>query len=381
MQVRFEDVTMQFDNKKVLDQINFTLPSQELISFLGPSGCGKSTTLYLISGLLQATSGKIYFDDQDVTQWDPVKREVGLVFQNYALYPHMNVLDNIMFPLRMAKVPKEDRKGIAEKMAQLTHIEDQLDKFPRQLSGGQQQRVAISRALAKSPDILLMDEPLSNLDARLRVEMREEIRRIQQETGVTTVFVTHDQEEALSIADHVMVLNQGEIQQMSSPVELYQKPRNLFVAKFIGSPVINTFDRRSPSLNPVTNLLADQWQTLGIRPEHFTFSDPEHYLVKGQVDRVEQVGKDITYHVSNEEEGFVVSDLISTNYKAGDPIYLTADPDLILFFDKEGEGLSIDSKSISDRDISDENYSSLNQENSVPLDHSATPREGEMLGE
>mgnify|MGYP002723153616 FL=1 len=129
MQVRFEDVTMQFDNKKVLDQINFTLPSQELISFLGPSGCGKSTTLYLISGLLQATSGKIYFDDQDVTQWDPVKREVGLVFQNYALYPHMNVLDNIMFPLRMAKVPKEDRKGIAEKMAQLTHIEDQLDKF------------------------------------------------------------------------------------------------------------------------------------------------------------------------------------------------------------------------------------------------------------
>lgn len=193
MQVRFEDVTLTFDNNKtVLDNINFTLPSSELLSFLGPSGSGKSTTLYLISGLLSPTSGKIFFDGQEVTKMDPVKREVGLVFQNYALYPHMTVRENIMFPLKMAKMNKRARIERAEEMAKLTRIQDQLDKYPRQLSGGQQQRVAISRALAKKPKILLMDEPLSNLDARLRIEMREEIRRIQQETGITTVFVTHD---------------------------------------------------------------------------------------------------------------------------------------------------------------------------------------------
>ena len=341
MQVRFEDVTMRFNDKVVLDRINFTLPSQELISFLGPSGCGKSTTLYLISGLLEATSGHIYFDDQDVTKLDPVKREVGLVFQNYALYPHMTVLDNIMFPLKMAKVPKKERVETAKRMAELTHIADQLDKFPRQLSGGQQQRVAISRALSKSPDILLMDEPLSNLDARLRVEMREEIRRIQQETGVTTVFVTHDQEEALSIADHVMVLDKGEIQQMSDPVTLYRQPKNLFVAKFIGSPAINTFTKTSPALNPQASLAGLNWTTLGIRPEHFKFTQVGQHLIQGVISRIEQVGKDITFHVQADHEHFVVSDLNATQLQAGDQIYLTADLDHIQAFDAQGQAVSL----------------------------------------
>lgn len=331
MQVRFENVTMQFEDKKVLDNINFTLPSGELISFLGPSGCGKSTTLYLISGLLNATSGNIYFDDQDVTKLDPVKRGVGLVFQNYALYPHLTVLENIMFPLKMSKVPKAKRIEIAKEMAALTQIHDQLDKYPRQLSGGQQQRVAISRALAKSPSVLLMDEPLSNLDARLRIEMREEIRRIQKETGVTTVFVTHDQEEALSIADNVMVLNQGEIQQMTDPVSLYREPNNLFVAKFIGTPVINTFTKASPSLNKDSWLMNHEWQTLGIRSEHFRIGTLAEHLLSATVSRIEQVGKDMAIHCECDGETFIVSDL-DLDVPVGEQIFLTVEPQHLMFF-------------------------------------------------
>lgn len=340
MQVKFEDVTMKFEDNVVLDKINFTLPSHELISFLGPSGCGKSTTLYLISGLLNASSGKIYFDDQDVTKLDPVKREVGLVFQNYSLYPHMTVRDNIMFPLRMARMAKKDRIARAEEMASLTHIQDQLDKFPRQLSGGQQQRVAISRALAKSPEILLMDEPLSNLDARLRIEMREEIRRIQQETGITTVFVTHDQEEALSIADNVMVLEKGEIQQMTDPVTLYQEPANLFVARFIGSPVINSFQKSSAALNADHPVVGQEWHHLGVRSEDLELGAEQDHLLKAVVKRVEIVGKDVTVHCVWEDEEFVISDIPSL-VAEGDQVYLTVELDRILLFDSEGNRINM----------------------------------------
>lgn len=339
MQVRFEDVTLKFGDKTVLDKINFTLPSSELISFLGPSGSGKSTTLYLISGLLDATEGRIFFDDEDVTKLDPVKRGVGLVFQNYALYPHLTVLENIMFPLKMAKMPKKERIKVATEMAELTKIADQLDKYPRQLSGGQQQRVAISRALAKKPSILLMDEPLSNLDARLRIEMREEIRRIQKETGVTTVFVTHDQEEALSIADHVMVLNDGEIQQMTDPVTLYQDPSNLFIANFIGSPVINTFSKASKGFNRNHPFYTREWFHFGVRPEHLKLSTQEDYLLSATVERIEQVGKDITLHLINDTERFIVSDADITGISAGDVLYFSALEKHTLYFDQEGNRL------------------------------------------
>lgn len=340
MQVKFENVTMQFEDKKVLDNINFTLPSGELISFLGPSGCGKSTTLYLISGLLNPTSGNIYFDERDVTKLDPVKRGVGLVFQNYALYPHLTVLENIMFPLKMSKVPKIKRIEIAKEMAALTQIHDQLDKYPRQLSGGQQQRVAISRALAKSPSVLLMDEPLSNLDARLRIEMREEIRRIQKETGVTTVFVTHDQEEALSIADNVMVLNQGEIQQMTDPVTLYREPNNLFVAKFIGTPVINTFTKASAALNPNSWIMQQEWHTLGIRSEHFRIGTLAEHLISAIVTRVEHVGKDLAIHCEREGESFVVSDL-DLEVPIGEEIFLNVASQHLMFFNQMQERVGV----------------------------------------
>ncbi|MGL5886130.1 MAG: ABC transporter ATP-binding protein, partial [Bombilactobacillus sp.] len=244
MQVRFSHISLAFTpDKDTLHDLNFTINDGELVCLLGPSGGGKSTTLNLISGLLVPTKGNILFDNQDVTKMGPSERKIGMVFQNYSLYPHLTVENNIAFPLKIAHWKKADRLARAAKLAKLVHVEDQLQKNVNELSGGQQQRVAIARALAKDPNILLLDEPLSNLDARLRMEMREEIRRIQQETKITTVFVTHDQSEAMHISDSVMVLHNAQIQQYSKPNELYDHPANQFVASFIGDNPLNTFDR------------------------------------------------------------------------------------------------------------------------------------------
>ena len=217
MKVTIQNLTKCFGATTAVNDFSAVIESGELIALLGPSGCGKSTMLNMISGILPVTNGKIFFDDEDVTELSPEKRGVGLVFQNYALYPHMTVLENICFPLEIKKVKKEERVARAKEMAKLVHVETLLDRKPSQLSGGQQQRVAIARALVKHPRILLLDEPLSNLDARLRIEMREEIRRIQQETGITTIFVTHDQEEAMSISDHIILMKDGFLQQIARP--------------------------------------------------------------------------------------------------------------------------------------------------------------------
>ena len=240
MQVRIENLKKQFSEDVIaVNNVTATFESGKLIALLGPSGCGKSTMLNMLSGILAVSDGKIYFDDEDVTNVSPDKRGVGLVFQNYALYPHMTVLENICFPLKIKKVPKKERIEKAKQYAKMVHIDEYLDRLPKELSGGQQQRVAIARALVKEPKLLLLDEPLSNLDAKLRVEMREEIRRIQKESGVTTVFVTHDQEEATSISDYIMLMKLGVKQQFSATKEIYNNPANLFVADFIGNPTIN----------------------------------------------------------------------------------------------------------------------------------------------
>ncbi|MCR5067062.1 MAG: ABC transporter ATP-binding protein [Erysipelotrichaceae bacterium] len=239
MEVKIVDLVKRFDDVTAVNHVNATFESGKLIALLGPSGCGKSTMLNMLSGILAVSEGKIYFDGVDVTDVSPDKREVGLVFQNYALYPHMTVLENICFPLKIKKVPKKERIEKAKEYARMVHIDDYLNRLPKELSGGQQQRVAIARALVKQPKLLLLDEPLSNLDAKLRVEMREEIRRIQRESGVTTVFVTHDQEEATSISDYIMLMKLGVQQQFSRTRDLYNNPANLFVADFIGNPTIN----------------------------------------------------------------------------------------------------------------------------------------------
>ncbi len=234
-------------NEEVVAVNNFTfeIPDGKLIGLLGPSGCGKSTTLYMISGLQKPTSGQIFFGEDDVTELAPEKRGVGLVFQNYALYPHMTVMQNILFPLQNLKgedkLSKQEMFDRAHEAARLVQIDDLMARKPSELSGGQQQRVAIARALVKMPRVLLLDEPLSNLDARLRLQTREEIKRIQRETGITTIFVTHDQEEAMSISDMIVVMKLGVVQQIGKPQEVYDNPTNLFVAKFLGTPPINVF--------------------------------------------------------------------------------------------------------------------------------------------
>ena len=288
MKVVLENVTKIFPprNKReqefmAVNNFTFTVPDGKLSGLLGPSGCGKSTTLYMISGLQKVSGGKIYFGDNEVTNLPAESRGVGLVFQNYALYPHLTVKQNILFPLQNLKgadkLSKQEMLERAYQAAKLVQIDELMERKPNALSGGQQQRVAIARALVKMPGVLLLDEPLSNLDARLRLQTREEIRRIQKETGITTIFVTHDQEEAMSISDMIVVMKDGEIQQVGKPQDVYDNPTNLFVAKFLGTPPINVFNGEvkggklyigDEDVLDVDGV-ADQPVTVGIRPEGF----------------------------------------------------------------------------------------------------------------
>ena len=283
MKITIEHLTKQYGDFKAVDDLNLEIQDGELVGLLGPSGCGKSTTLFMLSGLTEPSGGRILFGDNDVTTIPPEDREIGLVFQNYALYPHMTVLENIMFPLINRKVPKAEARDRAEKMAEVVHLEGLLHRKPKALSGGQQQRVAIARALVKRPKVLLLDEPLSNLDAKLRVETREEIRRIQQEVKITTIFVTHDQEEAMSISDRIAVMDKGVLQQYEKPQEMYLNPVNEFVTNFLGMPQINMFEGDITTdgvwlnghlLRPRQEMAAGQdlpngRYRMGIRPENF----------------------------------------------------------------------------------------------------------------
>ena len=307
MKITIEHLTKIFPsrNKKgkeviAVNDMNIEIPSGKLVGLLGPSGCGKSTSLFMLSGLEAPTSGKIFFDDQDVTTLAAERRGVGLVFQNYALYPHMTVEQNIMFPLTNMRLPKLEAKQRALEAAQLVQIEDLLARKPNELSGGQQQRVAIARALVKMPNVLLLDEPLSNLDARLRLQTREEIKRIQRETGITTVFVTHDQEEAMSICDIMVVMKLGIVQQIGDPQGIYDDPTNMFVANFLGTPPINIFEGEVKGGKVYIGGEAvfdkdipDQKVFVGIRPEGFIY-DEENGVFTLTVDHVEVMGRDKT---------------------------------------------------------------------------------------
>ncbi|MDV3198076.1 MAG: ABC transporter ATP-binding protein [Vigna little leaf phytoplasma] len=286
----------------VIKNINLNVNTGELASLLGPSGCGKSTILHIIAGLLTATEGEIFFHDKNVTHIPPEKRGVGLVFQNYSLYPHMTVKQNIMFPLQNLKVSKQKIQEEVDKISFLTSIEEYLDKKPGELSGGQKQRVAIARALIKNPKVLLLDEPLSNLDTRLRLKMRGEIRRIQKKTKITAIFVTHDQEEAMSISDQIYVMNKGCIQQKDIPQNIYNNPMNLFVSSFIGSPQISVFNGKiikgKVQIGSRVIFTNDKWKDIekevyiAIRPENYIFTPKEGVLeVEGIA--VENIGREI----------------------------------------------------------------------------------------
>ena len=312
MKVVLQDLTKKFKSRDkkgkgevvAVDHFTFEIPDGELVGLLGPSGCGKSTTLFMICGLQKPTEGRIFFGEDDVTELPPENRGVGVVFQNYALYPHLSVLQNITFSLENLKgkdkLTKDEMKEKAMEAARLVQIEKLVDRKPGELSGGQQQRVAIARALVKMPRVLLLDEPLSNLDARLRLQTREEIRRIQKETGITTVFVTHDQEEAMSISDRIVVMKEGVIQQTGRPQEVYENPVNLFVARFLGTPQINLFEGRVEKgqllIGEETVLsvrgVEDQPLTVGIRPEGFLLREDGPLSL--DLVRVEVMGRDIS---------------------------------------------------------------------------------------
>lgn len=359
MKVVLQNLTKKFPNRNkkaggdviAVNDFNFEIPDGKLVGLLGPSGCGKSTALLMICGLQKPSGGKIFFGEDDVTDLPPENRGVGVVFQNYALYPHLTVKQNILFPLENLKGAQKLTKPVMEEKAleaaRLVQIEELMDRKPSELSGGQQQRVAIARALVKMPKVLLLDEPLSNLDARLRLQTREEIRRIQRKTGTTTVFVTHDQEEAMSICDIIVVMKAGVINQIGKPQEVYDNPVNLFVAKFLGTPPINVFEGNvldgKLMIGGETVLdvpgVENQEVIVGIRPEGFILQ--EDGPLSCDLNRVEVMGRDISV-VSTSPYSLnpAIRSIINAENRvgaAGDKVHFALKPAKVLLFDKETE--------------------------------------------
>ncbi len=359
MKVVLQNLTKVFPSRSkkageevvAVNDFTFEIPDGKLIGLLGPSGCGKSTTLYMISGLQKPTGGQIFFGDDDVTALSPENRGVGLVFQNYALYPHMTVKQNILFPLQNLKgadkLTKQEMMERAYEAARLVQIDNLMERKPSELSGGQQQRVAIARALVKMPKVLLLDEPLSNLDARLRLQTREEIRRIQKETGITTIFVTHDQEEAMSISDMIVVMKLGVVQQIGAPQEVYDNPTNLFVAKFLGTPPINVFEGTvacgklyigDAAVLDVPGA-ADQPVYVGIRPEGFIpdAGGPMVCALTG----VDVMGRDVslvtTHSASLNPVVRSIVDADAAKNAGGETVSYSLKPHKVFLFNKETE--------------------------------------------
>ena len=297
-EVKFENITKKFNETTAVDNVSCKFEAGTLTTLLGPSGCGKTTSLRIIAGLERATSGKILVDDEDVTLLPATDRDVSMVFQSYALFPHMSVIENVSYGLKMINVNKEEYIQKSLETLKLVNLEGYENRMPSELSGGQQQRVAVARAIVLEPKVLLFDEPLSNLDAKLRIQMRLEIKKLQQKVGVTSIFVTHDQVEAMTLADRLAVINNGIIEQLGTPIEIYDNPKSLFVAGFIGSPQMNFLDGnlKNKTLSAegfeIKDINSDHEGevTLGIRPEHL--SQTENGLINLKVDLVEQLGSD-----------------------------------------------------------------------------------------
>ncbi len=344
--VRLVNLTKRFGRVVAVDHLNLEIGHGEFVALLGPSGCGKTTTLLMIAGIYRPTEGYIYFDDRVVNDLEPKDRNVGMVFQTYALYPHMKVFDNIAFPLKLKKVPKEEMERKVREVAELLHIEDLLDRKPGQLSGGQQQRVALARALVKEPDLFLMDEPLSNLDAKLRVEMRGELKRLQKDLGITTIYVTHDQLEAMTMADRIAVLNHGRLQQYGPPEELYRRPANMFVAGFIGTTPTNfiegtitgskplrfEFDGRVIELGDLSFDDTPLEVVLGIRPEDVELT--EEGELEGEIYVIEPLGRELLVTISL--DGLHIKAVTGTdsNLRMGQRVKFRIPPEKVYLFDK-----------------------------------------------
>ncbi|SMC47230.1 ABC transporter ATP-binding protein [Primorskyibacter flagellatus] len=327
--IQLKQVKKSFGDVTVIPPLDLEINDGEFVVFVGPSGCGKSTLLRLIAGLEDTTSGTIEIDGKDATGLPPAKRGLAMVFQSYALYPHMSVRKNIAFPMKMAGMPKEEQDKRIAAAAKALNLTDYLDRRPGQLSGGQRQRVAIGRAIVREPSAFLFDEPLSNLDAALRVGMRMEISELHKKLDTTMIYVTHDQVEAMTMADKIVVLQAGVIEQVGSPLELYRNPRNKFVAGFIGSPKMNLMEGAEAAKHNAT--------TIGVRPEHFEVSTQSGEW-KGTVGVSEHLGSDTFFHVNIDgfAEPLTVRAGGEVDLHYGDTIYLTPQSEQIHRFDAQG---------------------------------------------
>ncbi len=343
--IRLEGIEKWFDEVQVIKGVDLAVGDGEFVVFVGPSGCGKSTLLRLVSGLEEATLGSIVIDGRDVTALPPSGRGLSMVFQSYALYPHMTVRDNIAFPLKMSGMPKADVEAKVGEAARVLRLDALMDRRPKALSGGQRQRVAIGRAIVRDPAGFLFDEPLSNLDAALRVEMRFEIAKLHQQLKATMIYVTHDQIEAMTLADKIVVLSDGRIEQVGSPLDLYENPANLFVAQFIGSPKMNVMpcamDNGGIRLPGHGIIPAEtggaEAKRLGIRPEHILVTGTPEGHCKGTVEVAEHLGSDSFFHVSAENLGILTVRAVGGNaqIRAGEQIGLRFDEKLIHLFNAD----------------------------------------------
>jgi len=337
-------------DKPTVPGIELEIGDGEFMVLVGPSGCGKSTTLRMLAGLEEINAGKIFIGDRDITDMPPKDRDIAMVFQNYALYPHMTVADNMAFALKMAKVPTEERNKRVADAAKILGLTDYLERKPKALSGGQRQRVAMGRAIVRQPQVFCMDEPLSNLDAKMRVQTRTDIAKLQADLGVTTVYVTHDQVEAMTMGDRVAVMNFGELQQVDTPLKLYDRPVNLFVAGFIGSPQMNLLEAKAVEgqakiggyLVPVDPTASKKMEgniTVGVRPESWRIVSANEGGLPITVTVVEELGADGFVYGTCDVEGTPSNVIVRVNARdtvhKGDVIYVTTDPKDVHVFDTE----------------------------------------------
>jgi len=348
--VAIEDVRKSFARVEVLKGVSTGIEDGELRVVLGPSGCGKSTLLRLVAGLEEITSGAIRIGERVVNDLEPKDRDIAMVFQNYALYPHMSVYDNMAYGLRNQGKPKDEIERRVREAARILGLDELLERRPRQLSGGQRQRVAMGRAIVREPAVFLFDEPLSNLDAKLRVQMRIEIRQLQQRLGTTSIYVTHDQVEAMTLGDRLMVMNAGEVEQIGTPLEVYERPASVFVGGFIGSPAMNFLDAtidpggsevtvgrdRLPLPRPLPDH-AGRRTTLGLRPEHLPLANGADRALHVQVALVEALGADTVVHGEIVGGGAPITTRLAgtTRIAAGDRLSLAVDPVHLHLFDPD----------------------------------------------
>lgn len=353
MEVAIENLTKKFGTVVGVEDINLAIEDGEFVAFLGPSGCGKTTTLLMLAGIYKPTSGTIRFGERTVNQVPPKDRNIGMVFQSYALYPHMTVFGNMAYPLKLKKVPRLEQEERVRQVADVMGIGNLLDRRPGQLSGGQQQRVALGRALVKKPALLLFDEPLSNLDARLRLTMRGEIKHLQKDLGITSIYVTHDQVEAITMADRVAVMHMGHLQAFDTPDALYDRPSTLFVASFIGNPPMNFIDVEvsgtggeltAQAENVTLKIAAQRGEKaaahpgkviMGIRPEDISIS-PDGEL-SGEVYVVEPMGREDLIDVRVGPHSFIVLGDADASHKPGDQVRLAFNMETAQFFDPQSE--------------------------------------------